>query len=143
MNWDFKTWIAMILLGAPVATLAVVHKVEWGNTFGFRSGLWRPSAILAAILLTSCIAAVACFGADPVRRALLSESRRGDLLFYGLPGLGLAIAIFPQAASGFSKDYKEMVINRSTKHFNAVGWGLFAIWLAMRLLNLIGHYGRL
>lgn len=45
MNWDFTTWIAMILLGAPVATLAVVHKVEWGGLFA----IWLAMRLLNLI----------------------------------------------------------------------------------------------
>jgi len=140
MHFDGETLFALVLLTVPMAVLAYRHAVEWGAGFGAGSGVWRPSTVLAALFLIVLVALTLGLGADGFRAALGSRRSRGYLPFFLLPGVGLAIILFPGPASELVGRYKELTMERATRSYAWVGWGLIALWTGLLCLGWFARY---
>lgn len=134
MQFDGETAFALAILLVPTAVLAYRHRVEWGASFGPGSGLWRASTIVAALLLVGLVAGTVYFGSDDFQRAL-GLRRRLSPMFLAMPGVGLAIALFPGPASELTGRYKALVEDGGTRQYAWVGWAVFAFWSFMLFLR--------
>jgi hypothetical protein len=131
VQFDSETTIALSLLLVPAGVLAYRHRIEWGAGFGLNSGLWKCGSVIAASFLLAMIVATVLLGADEFRAAMGSRRSRNWPLFFLLPGVGLAVAIFPGPASELAGRYKELAAEKATHTFAIVGWCLFAYWAFM------------
>lgn len=142
MHLDSETLFALAILLVPTAVLAHRYRVEWGASFGVGSDLWRGPAIVAASLLVVLVATTVYFGADEFRDAMNGERSRRSLRFlpfFGLPGIGLAVVLFPGPAAELTGRYKALVADGGTRQYAWVGWGLFALW---SFLLILGWFAR-
>ncbi|GFE87857.1 hypothetical protein [Steroidobacter agaridevorans] len=138
MHFDSETLVALAILLVPTAVLAHRYRVEWGASFGVGSDLWRGPTIVAALLLVGLVAATVYFGADGFREAMNGGRLRRALRFlpfFGLPGIGLAVVLFPGPASELTGRYKALVEDGGTRRYAWLGWGLFALWSFLLFLR--------
>lgn len=127
MSFDSETAFALAILLVPTMVLAYRHRVEWGASFGAGSGLWRGSTIVAALLLVALVVATVYFGAEDFQKAM-GGRRSLSPLFFAMPGVGLAIVLFPGPASELTGKYKALVEDGGTRQYAWVGWAWFALW---------------
>jgi hypothetical protein len=133
-SFDSETALTLAVLLVPTLVLAYRYRVEWGASFAPGSGLWRGSTIVATLLLLALVVGTVYFGSDDFQRAL-GIRRSPSPLFFAMPGVGLAIALFPGPAAELTGRYKALVEDGGTRQYAWVGWALFAFWSFMLFLR--------
>jgi hypothetical protein len=111
---------ALSLVYAPIAFMAFWHKWDWGGTFGRNSGLWGWGSRLALALLVFFTGLMMYLGTKGILFGITGSGAR----VYFFLALGIAIVLFPSAASTFSAQYIALAGAGITRAYALVGWVL-------------------